>query len=49
MPENEPAYLQRRDLPNLVRERRVRVRYSYVIEEEKSSEDQSRDMGYSSN
>lgn len=47
MPENEPTYLQRRDFPNLVRERRVR--YSYVIEEEKSSEDQSRDRGYSSN
>ena len=48
MPENEPTYLQRRDFPNLVRDQRVGVRYSYAIEEEKSSEDQSRVMGYSS-
>jgi len=47
MLENEPTYLQRRVFPSLMREQRVRVRYSYATEEEKSSEDQSSDMKYS--
>lgn len=48
MPEYGPTFLQGRDFPNLVREQRVGVRYTYAIKEEKRCEDEIRDMGYTS-